>query len=62
MEFIPFNAEIKRTEATVEEIETGKKFRVSKGAPQIILELSDSNKDKVEEEANKKIDEYAEGG
>lgn len=37
--FIPFDPTSKRTEATVKNIQTGKEFSVSKGAPQVIVKL-----------------------
>ncbi|KAJ3104510.1 hypothetical protein HDU97_009123 [Phlyctochytrium planicorne] len=37
--FIPFNPNSKYTEATVTDLETGKKFRCIKGAPQVIVKM-----------------------
>ncbi|KAI9592078.1 H(+)-ATPase [Syncephalis fuscata] len=37
--FLPFNPDTKRTQATVTNTTTGEQFRVSKGAPQVIVKL-----------------------
>jgi H+-transporting ATPase len=60
LKFMPFDPVGKRTEATVED-KTGKTFKVTKGAPQVILELSsvDSN---TRTEAERAIDEFAAKG
>jgi len=58
--FTPFDPVIKRTEAVVKD-STGKPFKVIKGAPQIILSLSE-NKESLEEEVNKAVEEYASKG
>ena len=55
--FTPFDPVIKRTEAVLKD-STGKSLKVAKGAPQVLLSLS-TNKDEVEEEVTKYIDEYA---
>jgi H+-transporting ATPase len=39
LEFVPFDPIVKRTEGTVREIDTGKIFKTTKGAPHIILKL-----------------------
>lgn len=58
-EFKPFDPVIKRTEAAVTDPD-GKKYKVSKGAPQAILKLVD-NKD-VESKVNKTVEDFAEKG
>ncbi|MFX1573652.1 MAG: plasma-membrane proton-efflux P-type ATPase [Promethearchaeota archaeon] len=58
--FTPFDPVIKRTEVLVQDT-TGKSINVIKGAPQVILSLS-VNKDAVEMEVNKFVDEYASKG
>ncbi len=58
-EFLPFDPVIKRTEASVR-TEKGT-FRVAKGAPQVILEMS-SNKDQVRERVFKEVDRFASSG
>ena len=58
--FTPFDPVIKRTEVLVQD-STGKSINVIKGAPQVILSLS-VNKDALEMEVNKFIDEYASKG
>lgn len=39
-DFLPFDPRIKRTEATIRNTRNGEQFKVSKGAPQIILAMS----------------------
>ena len=55
--FLPFNAVNKHTEATVKTSE-GKIFYVAMGAPQVILQLSISNKN-IEDIIKKAISEFA---
>jgi H+-transporting ATPase len=55
--FVPFDAVHKRTEATVKGPD-GKEFKVSKGAPQVILELS-KNADQVNAAVEKVVNEFA---
>ncbi|ACV24401.1 plasma-membrane proton-efflux P-type ATPase [Methanocaldococcus fervens] len=56
--FIPFDPVIKRTEA---EVVNDEEFKVSKGAPQVILDLCDAD-DKLRDEVNKIVDELAGNG
>jgi len=58
--FQPFDPVHKRTEATVTDKE-GRTFKVTKGAPQVILALA-KNADEVESEVDKAIDEFARRG
>ncbi len=58
--FHPFDAVSKRTEAAVEAGD-GKTFKVTKGAPQVILELS-ANAGKVQAEVDRAVDEFAARG
>jgi H+-transporting ATPase len=58
--FKPFDPVSKRTEATVEQA-GGQPFRVSKGAPQAILQLSQAG-DKVMAGVNRSVDEFAAKG
>ncbi len=58
-EFKPFDPVIKRTEATVTDPD-GKKYKVSKGAPQAILALV-KNKD-IESKVNETVDDFAKKG
>lgn len=55
--FIPFDPVIKRTEALVFDQVSNETFRVSKGAPQVILELCNQNGN-----AQKIVEEFAEKG
>ena len=58
--FQPFDAVHKRTEATVKDKE-GKTFKVTKGAPQVILELS-ANAGQVKPAVEKAFNEFAARG
>ena len=60
MHFQPFDPVHKRTEATVNGSD-GKQFKVTKGAPQVILALS-TNVAQVKAEAEKAVNEFAERG
>jgi H+-transporting ATPase len=60
--FKPFDPVIKRSEVTVGDSES-KTFKISKGAPQVILALlSGENKEKATDKINKQIDEFAAKG
>ncbi|MBO3463894.1 plasma-membrane proton-efflux P-type ATPase [Aetokthonos hydrillicola Thurmond2011] len=58
--FLPFDPVIKRTEAIITTVD-GQEFKVSKGAPQVILALSGNNSE-IEEFVNKTIDNFAKRG
>ncbi|WP_440948050.1 plasma-membrane proton-efflux P-type ATPase [Methanosarcina sp. T3] len=58
-EFTPFDPVIKHTEATVEGPEG--KFKVAKGAPQVILDMS-GDKEEIGQEVNEKVDSLASKG
>ena len=58
--FMPFDPVHKRTEATVKGPD-GNQFKVSKGAPQVILELS-ANADEVISAVDKAVNEFAARG
>ena len=58
--FQPFDPVHKRTEATVKE-QNGGTFKVTKGAPQVILAL-DPNATQIQSEVEKAIDEFAARG
>lgn len=58
--FLPFDPVIKRTEATISTGD-GQEFKVSKGAPQVILALM-ANSAEIEKFVNKTIDEFAKRG
>ncbi len=58
--FQPFDAVHKRTEATVKGAD-GKEFKVSKGAPQVILELS-ANAGEVKPAVDKAVNDFAARG
>jgi H+-transporting ATPase len=58
--FQPFDPVHKRTEATIKG-KDGKEFKVTKGAPQVILKLS-SNSDQVKSAVEKAVNEFAARG
>jgi H+-transporting ATPase len=58
--FTPFDPVSKRTEAEVED-KDGKHFKVSKGAPQVILDLS-KNKRNVSDKIDEYVNEFASKG
>ncbi len=58
--FVPFDPVNKRTEATVESVD-GKTFKVTKGAPQVILDLA-ANAAQVRTETEAAINIFAERG
>jgi H+-transporting ATPase len=58
--FMSFDPVHKRTEATVKS-KDGKTFKVSKGAPQVILELS-SNAEQIKSAVDKAVNEFAARG
>ena len=58
--FQPFDPVHKRTEATIDTSD-GRTFKVTKGAPQVILEIS-SNTDQVKAVVEKAINEFAKRG
>jgi len=60
LHFQPFDPVHKRTEATVKDAD-GQVFKVTKGAPQVILALS-ANADEVGSSVNKAVDEFAARG
>ena len=60
VDFEPFDPVSKRTEATVESRD-GARFKVSKGAPQVVLSLV-SNKAEIEGKVNETIDRFASKG
>ncbi|RZN16010.1 MAG: plasma-membrane proton-efflux P-type ATPase [Methanosarcinales archaeon] len=58
--FVPFDPVHKRTEASIHD-DRGNTFKVSKGAPQVILSLVE-NAHKIEDVVNQKVTELAEKG
>ncbi|KNC73079.1 plasma membrane ATPase, partial [Sphaeroforma arctica JP610] len=59
--YVPFNPSDKRTIATIEEVATGKTFRASKGAPQVILQMA-HNYEQIKDKFEGRILEYASRG
>jgi H+-transporting ATPase len=60
VEFMPFDPVSKRTEAVVKDVDE-KRFKVAKGAPQVILSLV-ANQNKIAERINEYVDEFAANG
>jgi len=60
VKFKPFDPVNKRTEAQIKD-SSGKEFKVTKGAPQVILELA-SNIDEIKSSVEKAIDDFAKKG
>ncbi len=60
LHFMPFDPVHKRTEATVKGVD-GKEFKVTKGAPQVIMELSE-NSEQVKPAVDQAVNEFAERG
>lgn len=58
--FKPFDPVTKRTEATVAD-QAGSQFKVSKGAPQVILDLV-ADKEAIREKVNERVDAFAASG
>jgi H+-transporting ATPase len=59
-DFLPFDPEIKRTEATIRAPD-GTTFKCAKGSPQIMVQMVE-NRSQIEERANKAIDDLASRG
>jgi len=59
LKFTPFDPVAKRTESLIES--KNNKFKTTKGAPQVILDLS-SNKDQIGSEVEEQVKEYASRG
>jgi len=59
-DFLPFDPIVKRTEATVQGPD-GRVFKTSKGAPQVILNLS-YNKAEIQERVDQAVEEFANRG
>jgi len=58
--FVPFDPVRKRIDANIDGPD-GKSFKVTKGAPQVILEMCDPDED-LANQANEKVDEFASQG
>ncbi len=59
--FKPFDPVSKRTEANIKNIHSHEEFKVTKGAPQVILSLC-VNADKIKDSANKAVNDFAKRG
>lgn len=60
LDFMPFDPISKRTEATVQD-NKGNTFKVTKGAPQVILQMT-HNQEEIEADVDLMVKEYAERG
>ena len=61
VKFTPFDPVRKRTEAEIEG-KDGKTFKVSKGAPQVILSLTTASKDSISSKISQYVDDFASNG
>jgi len=60
-DFIPFDPKIKRTEATIKNTQTGETFKCAKGAPQVILAMTEKDEN-IYDQVSKWVEELAAGG
>ena len=60
-DFVPFDPKIKRTEATVRNTQTGETFRCAKGAPQVILAMTEKD-ETIYDQVSRWVEELAAGG
>ena len=58
LDYMPFDPSIKRTESTIRDKQTKEEYKVTKGAPQILIQLIKSNKSY--DETSKKVTEQVE--
>jgi len=54
LDYMPFDPSVKRTEATLRD-PRGRMFKVSKGAPQVLLDLCTGNRDEIREKLETKV-------
>lgn len=62
LDYMPFDPQVKRTEGTVKDTRTGETFKVSKGAPHIILDLLDPNDVQIVEAVERDVASLGELG
>ncbi len=63
LDYMPFDPIFKRTEGTLKDTATGEVFKTTKGAPHIIAKLLvGGDAATVQEDVNKKVDDFAERG
>ncbi|KAJ3120934.1 hypothetical protein HK098_004118 [Nowakowskiella sp. JEL0407] len=62
LKFTPFNPTSKRTEAVIEDSSTGTKFKVTKGAPQVILRLLHTTESQTVSKAESMVKQFAGSG
>ena len=60
LDFVPFDPKNKRTEATVKHTKTSETFKVTKGAPQVVLNLTSDRS--IDKEVLAMVEELAHGG
>eukprot|EP00595_Chromulina_sp_UTEXLB2642_P002324 CAMPEP_0196765008 /NCGR_PEP_ID=MMETSP1095-20130614/7376_1 /TAXON_ID=96789 ORGANISM="Chromulina nebulosa, Strain UTEXLB2642" /NCGR_SAMPLE_ID=MMETSP1095 /ASSEMBLY_ACC=CAM_ASM_000446 /LENGTH=593 /DNA_ID=CAMNT_0042122131 /DNA_START=169 /DNA_END=1947 /DNA_ORIENTATION=- len=58
LDYMPFDPIVKRTEGTVRDNTTGKTFKTTKGAPNVILSLITHNHKSVQDQVNRDITSY----
>jgi len=59
--FVPFDPVAKRTEATIEDTQGRSTFKVTKGAPQVVLDLAQAD-DATRRKADKIVNDFAQRG
>mgnify|MGYP001104904976 CR=1 FL=1 len=59
-DFIPFDPKIKRTEATIRDLTTGETFSCTKGAPQVVLAMTQDPS--IEEDVTNMVEDLASRG
>jgi H+-transporting ATPase len=59
-DFIPFDPKLKRTESTIRNKQTGEQFKCCKGAPQVVLSLSEN--EEIVDEVTRLVEELASRG
>lgn len=55
LDYLPFDPQIKRTEGTIRDTQTGKEFKTSKGAPHIMLGLLEDDQDDIKDKVEKDV-------
>lgn len=61
-DYLPFDPVIKRTEGSVTDLTTGESYKVTKGAPHVLLKLCDDPDGSLHKKVNKDITDYGNRG
>lgn len=62
LDFVPFDPTVKRTEGTVRDTQTGRTFKCTKGAPNVIVKLVEIDRDEVQKRVDWKVTDLARRG